>query len=216
MGTAFTDELLTSFTGKGEVFYTFEHNGVDFEFNERKTVEKLKEFEASPLSTRILGFPAFLYEILEKYDLKLNLGPDSWLQTGGGWKNKQNLEIKKYEFRRLISERLGIPEENNRDLFGMVEHGIPYVDDEEGKLRIPNYSRVLIRDPKTMEVLEHGERGLIQFVSTYLTSFPSISLLTTDWGRVLKDEKGEFLIIEGRAGVSKNKGCALKALELMK
>lgn len=216
VGTAFTDKLLTSFTDRAEVFYTFEFLNGEFVFNEEKTLEKLFEFEKSEFSTRILGFPAFLFELIDKYDLRLNLGEDSWLQTGGGWKNKKDKEIEKFAFRNLVSKRLGIPQKNIRDLFGMVEHGIPYVDDEGGRLRIPNYARVLIRDPLTLKVLPHGQKGLIQFISTYLTSFPSISLLTTDWGRVNRDEFGEYLSIEGRAGVNKNKGCALKALELMK
>lgn len=215
VGTAFTDELLTSFTGKAEVYYTFEYVNGEFVFNEEKTVQKLLEFEKSNLSTRILGFPAFLYEIIEKYNLDINLGKDSWLQTGGGWKNKQDKQIEKQAFRQMVSQSLGIPKENIRDLFGMVEHGIPYVDDANGRLRIPNYSRVIIRDPHTLDVLPYGEVGLIQFVSTYLTSFPSLSLLTTDWGAVHQDDFGEFIEIKGRAGLSKNKGCALKALELM-
>lgn len=215
VGTAFTDELLTGFTDKAEVYYTFQFDGREFKYDEEKTLEKLKEFEASPFSTRILGFPAFLYELIIKNNLKLKLGEDSWVQTGGGWKQKEDQKIEKSAFRELVSKSLGIPISNIRDLFGMVEHGVPYVDDELGRLRIPNYARVLIRDPKNLKCLKTGEVGLVQFISTYLTSFPSISLLTTDWGRVLEDERGFYLELVGRAGTTKNKGCALKALELM-
>lgn len=216
LGTAFTDELLTSFTGKGEVFYTFQHDGNDFFFDEQGTVEALKRFEKSNLSTRILGFPAFLYQILDKYKLKLTLGEDSWVQTGGGWKGQADKEIPKSEFRDFVAKQLGLPAENIRDLFGMVEHGIPYVDYTDGKLRIPNYARVLIRDPETLKVLPDGEKGLIQFICTYNTSYPSMSLLTTDWGVKHKcSELGSVLEILGRAGISKNKGCAIKAAEML-
>jgi phenylacetate-coenzyme A ligase PaaK-like adenylate-forming protein len=216
LGTAFTDELLTSFTGKDEVFYTFKHDGNDFYFDEEGTVETLKRFEKSGLGTRILGFPAFLYQILDKYDLNLNLGEDSWVQTGGGWKGQADKQIPKQEFRELVSKRLGLPIENIRDLFGMVEHGIPYVDYTDGELRIPNYARVLIRDPKTLEVLPNGTKGLIQFICTYNTSYPSMSLLTTDWGiKTDTEEMGSVLTILGRAGISKNKGCAIKAAEML-
>ncbi len=217
LGTAFTDELLTSFTGKEEVFYTFKHDGNDFYFDEEGTVEAFRRMEKSSLSTRVLGFPAFLYEIINKYNLQLNLGPDSWVQTGGGWKGHADKEIPKDEFREMVSKALGLPKENIRDLFGMVEHGIPYVDAPDGKLRIPNYARVLIRDPKTLEVLPYGETGLIQFICSYNTSYPAMSLLTTDWGRVEHGESyGDILNITGRAGVTKNKGCAIKAMELLK
>lgn len=215
LGTAFTDELLTSFTNKSEVYYTFQFDGEKFHYDQEKTLEKLREFEASPLDTRILGFPAFLYDLIIQNDLKLDLGEDSWVQTGGGWKDQAEREIEKNLFREIVSSSLGIPKENIRDLFGMVEHGIPYVDDESGKLRIPNYSRVLIRDPKSLKVLPDGEVGLIQFICSYNTSYPSMSLLTTDYGKKLGTKDDQSLVILGRAGKKKHKGCALKALDLM-
>lgn len=211
LGTAFTDELLTSFTQKAEVFYTFKHDGNDFYYDEDGTLSALRRFENSDYDTRILGFPAFMYDLVKKHNLKLSLGDDSWIQTGGGWKGKADKEIPKEEFRELMAQAFGIPKENVRDLFGMVEHGIPYVDNEQGQLMIPNYARVLIRDPKTLSVLKDGEKGLIQFISSYNTSYPSFSLLTNDWGV----KEGQKLYIAGRAGVTKNKGCAIKAAQMM-
>jgi phenylacetate-coenzyme A ligase PaaK-like adenylate-forming protein len=218
LGTAFTDELLTSFTDKNDVFYTFQFKDGEFFFNEQATVEKLIEFSESKYQTRILGFPAFLYKIINKYNLSLNLGEDSWVQTGGGWKTLADEEVPKSVFREFVSSRLGLPKENIRDLFGMVEHGIPYVDCSRGFLRVPNYARILIRDPKTMKVLNYGETGLIQFICTYNSSYPAISLLSTDWGYLTKmnDGFGDVLSISGRAGVTKSKGCAIKAAQMLK
>jgi hypothetical protein len=220
LGTAFTDELLTNFTGKREVYYAIQwiEEKKDFALNEDGVIQTLKRFAASDIPTRILGFPAFLYEIIQKYNLKIDLGQDSWLQTGGGWKGKSDKEISKLDFRKLINDRLGIPHENQRDLFGMVEHGIPYVDCEKGHLHIPNYSRVYIRSPYDLSLLPKGERGLIHFLCSYNFSYPASSLITTDYGRIGTCSctmGGDILILEGRAGVSKHKGCALKALELM-
>lgn len=221
LGTAFTDELLTNFTGKGEVYYAIEWNEdkESFELNEEGVLKALTRFKDSTLSTRILGFPALLFEILEKFDVQLDLGLDSWLQTGGGWKGKADKEIPKGEFRRMINKRLGIPEENQRDLFGMVEHGIPYVDCPKGNLHIPNYARVFVRSPRSLELLPKGERGLLHFLCSYNFSYPAPSLLTTDYGRIGSCDcgiGGDTLLLEGRAGVTKHKGCALKALELVK
>lgn len=221
LGTAFTDELLTSFTDINEVYYAiqFDERKNDFQLNEAGVVDKLIEFSKSDIPTRILGFPAFLYKIIIDYDLKLTFPKDSWLQTGGGWKNHANEEISKSKFRDFIFERLAIPKENNRDLFGMVEHGIPYIDCSQGKLRVPNYARVFIRDPKTLEILPYGEIGLIQFICTYNSSYPSMSLLTTDWGILKKSDDliaGDILEIVGRAGTSKHKGCAIKAAEMLR
>lgn len=218
LGTAFTDELLTSFTQKNEVFYTFQHNGDEFFFEKEKTLEKLKEFSQSEYPLRILGFPAFLYDLITENDIELNFGKDSWLLTGGGWKGRSTEEIPKDKFKNLVHKHLGIPQENVRDLFGMVEHGIPYVECSKGKFRIPNYSRVIVRDHKTLEPLGYGQVGLLQFICAYNTSNPTFSYLGTDKGMILEssDELGDELVLMGRAGVSKHKGCALKALELMK
>lgn len=221
LGTAFTDELLTNFTGKKEVYYAIQWNEArgDFELNEQGTIETLRRFAASGVPTRILGFPALLYEMIEKHGLQLDLGKDSWLQTGGGWKGKADKEIPKEAFRKMIEERLGIPQKNQRDLFGMVEHGIPYVDCERGNLHIPNFARVFTRSPFDLELLQKGERGLLHFLCSYNFSYPAPSLLTTDYGRVgtcTCSIGGDVLLLEGRAGVSKHKGCALKALELLR
>lgn len=221
LGTAFTDELLTNFTGKKEVYYAirWSEEKKDFELNEEGVVETLKRFAASGVPTRILGFPALLFEMIEKYDLRLNLGKDSWLQTGGGWKGKADKEIPKRQFRQMIAERLGIPVEHQRDLFGMVEHGIPYVDCEKGNLHIPNYARVMVRSPHDLSLRKKGERGLLHFLCSYNFSYPAPSLLTADYGRVGTCDcsiGGDVLILEGRAGVNKHKGCALKALEVIK
>lgn len=220
LGTAFTDELLTNFTGKREVYYAIQWSDLkkEFSLNEEGVVETLKRFAASSAPTRILGFPAFLYEVILKHDIHLDLGEDSWLQTGGGWKGKADKEIPKNEFRKFIEERLGIPQTNQRDLFGMVEHGIPYVDCEKGHLHIPNYSRVYVRSPHDLSLRAKGERGLLHFLCSYNFSYPAPSLLTTDYGRIGTCDcglGGDTLILEGRAGVSKHKGCALKALELL-
>lgn len=220
LGTAFTDELLTNFTGKKEVYYAIQWNADknDFALNEAGVVETLKRFAASGTPTRILGFPALLFEMIEKYQLQLDLGSESWLQTGGGWKGKADKEIPKKEFRKLIEEKLGIPQKHQRDLFGMVEHGIPYVDCEKGNLHIPNYARVFVRSPHDLSLKKKGERGLLHFLCTYNTSYPAPSLLTTDYGRIGSCDcglAGDVLILEGRAGVTKHKGCALKALELV-
>ena len=148
----------------------------------------------------------------------MNFCEDSWIQTGGGWKNHVDEEIPKNDFKEYMFEQLNIPIINNRDLFGMVEHGIPYVDCEKGKLRIPNFARVYIRDPKTLKVLPIGEKGLIQFICTYNTSYPSMNILSTDFGRLhleTDDIGGYSLEILGRGGIDKHKGCALKALEMI-
>lgn len=220
LGTAFTDDLLTSFTRRREVYYALQWDTVrgDFVFNADGVVDALRRFARSGAPTRLLGFPAFLYKILTDYDIQLDLGPLSWVQTGGGWKTMADKELPKSEFRALVSNRLGIPEENIRDMFGMVEHGIPYCDCRLGRLHVPNYARVLVRSPFDLSLLPAGQTGLLHFLCTYNDSYPTMSLLTTDWGRLGTCDcglPGQTVEILGRAGVTKHKGCAIKAAELL-
>src|SRR5690606_32532264 len=168
--------------------------------------------------SRHLGFPDLWYQLMEKQGLHLNLGKETWLQTDGGWIGKDHKETPKGKSRQLITKRFGIPGQNYRDRFGMVEHGIPYVDCELGNLHVPNYARIFTRSPFHLSILPKGERGLLHFLCSYNFSYPAPSLLTTDYGRVTQCDcgiPGDILILEGRAGVSKHKGCALKALELL-
>ena len=113
---------------------------------------------------------------------------------------------------------LGIPNERCRDGFGSVEHCIPYVECAEHKFRIPVYSRVLIRDVKTLKPLPEGEVGYLNFISPYITSVPAMSVLMGDLaiyhGGDDLNPTPWFEII-GRAGTSKNKSCAIKASELL-
>lgn len=218
LGTAFTDELLTSFTGKKEVYYALQFDPTikDFKLDKEAVAQKLIEYSKGQTPVRILGFPAFLYQIVEEFNLRLELPEDSWIQTGGGWKNHSDQVISKHEFAQVMYERLGIFPENIRDMFGMIEHGIPYVDFQDGEFRIPNYSRVLIRDPHSLELLPNGEVGLAQFICSYNSSYPVVSVLTTDWARVLspnKNHPAKRLEIIGRAGVKKHRGCAITALK---
>ena len=221
LGTAFTDELLTSFTGKKKVYYAiqWDEEKKDFFLNVKGVIKTLEEFNREGKPTRILGFPAHLYKIINESALSLDLGDRSFVQTGGGWKGFAGEEVPKNVFRKFISERLSLPVANIRDMFGMVEHGIPYVDCECGNLHIPNYSRVYIRSPVDLSILPPGETGLIHFLASYNMSYPSVSLLTTDWGRIGSCScrvGGPTLEILGRAGVTKHKGCAISASRFLK
>ncbi len=225
LGTAYTDELLTSFTARKSVYYAIqwkEETG-SFEFEVDGSIEALERFARDEAPVRLLGFPAFIARLLKerrRRGLKpLQLGEESWVLTGGGWKNEEGKKVPKSEFRKRLADELGIPESNVRDLFGMVEHGVPYVDCELGNLHIPIYGRALTRDPLSLEPLPHGHRGLLHLFTPYLSSYPSISLLTTDMARVEPGcecgRKGPVLVIEGRGGLTKHVGCALKAGQLL-
>ena len=223
LGTSFTDDLLTSFTRRREVYFTirWSEQAGDFAFDRDGTLAKLEQYERDGRPVRLLGFPAFMYQLLReavpRRGRAFALGPESWVMTGGGWKSLADEAVSKQQFIDDVSGWLGLPRENIRDMFGMVEHGIPYVDCAHHRLHVPLYARVLIRDPETLALMPPGEIGLIQLQTPYLTSYPSHSMLTTDLGRVEPGcdcgVPGPVVTITGRGGVKKHKGCALTATE---
>lgn len=225
VGTAFSDKMLTGLTARRSVFYAIRWNerAKDFEFDLNATVKKLIEFSHRDEPVRILGFPAYLWQVcnrLEEKGLNLKLGKDSYIITGGGWKMHKDQEVTKDFFKDRMERVLGLPRQNLRDLFGMVEHGIPYVDCEAGRLHVPIYARAMAVDPETLLPVVDGEEGLLYLMTPYLSSYPSISLLTTDKAVIEKDcscgRPGKTFRIVGRAGLAKHKGCAITALDLLK
>ncbi|HNW34345.1 MAG TPA: acyl-protein synthetase [Candidatus Ozemobacteraceae bacterium] len=225
VGTAFSDKILTGLTRRGSVFYAIRWSEAtgSFEFDLGRTVRRLLAFARRGRPIRILGFPAYLWQVcdeLEKRGKRLKLGNRSFVITGGGWKIHKEREVTKQMFKKRVSSILGLPEENIRDSFGMVEHGIPYVDCEHGRLHVPVFARARVIDPESLRPLPDGEPGLLHLMTPYLSSYPSISLLTTDRARLADrcpcGRRGKTIEILGRAGVAKHKGCAITALELLK
>ncbi|OGS28351.1 MAG: hypothetical protein A2218_00170 [Elusimicrobia bacterium RIFOXYA2_FULL_53_38] len=225
LGTAWTDKLLSGLTKKGGIFYTFRWSKEkkDFYFDIEGAVGRLKKAEETKKLVRLVGFPAFALKLTEEFKKRfgrnVRLNPGSSVITGGGWKTLADEAMDKKVYRSVLAANLGIPVSNVRDLFGMVEHGVPYVDCPVGNFHIPNYGRIIVRDPGSLKPLGYGHDGLLQFITPYLTSYPSLSLLSSDMGRVEKGCKcgigGDVLVIKGRAGVKKLKGCAISAATML-
>ena len=225
VGTTNTNIFLTSFAKPKEVFFALRQTDGTHEFDRFGTVRKLQEYSEQNTPVRIHGFPSFMYFTLmqmKEMDIKVQLHPDSLVMFGGGWKGYANKEISKEELFSLIHKYLGISLPRIRDGYGSVEHSIPYIECKNHKLHIPVWSRLFIRDVKTLEVLDYGESGFMNFVTPYITSVPAISVMMGDLGVIHKaDEcscgaKTPFFEVLGRAGVSQNKSCAVSASELLK
>jgi phenylacetate-coenzyme A ligase PaaK-like adenylate-forming protein len=224
VGTAYSDKLLTGLTKVDNVFYAIEWNSQkgDWHLDSERVEQALDRFQASGRPFRLLGFPAHTWDVLNEVVARRGkpylFGPRSYVITGGGWKGFDGRAIPKPEFREGVARALGIPRANVRDLYGMVEHGVPYCECEKHRMHVPRYSRVYVRDPATLQLLPPGQTGLLQFVTSYHHSYPAISLLTTDYGHVLPDcpcgRKSPVLVLEGRAGLTKHKGCAINALKV--
>ncbi|MBT7610673.1 MAG: acyl-protein synthase [Bacteriovoracaceae bacterium] len=224
LGTAYTDNFLCEFAPINDVHYALKYmgKGKGHKFDIFGCIESFKKFETEKLPVRIFGFPAFLYFTLKHMKdigmTPLKLDKESLIFLGGGWKGNQEKAIEKVELYQLVEEMLGIPNKRLRDGFGSVEHCIPYVECEEHKFRIPIYSRILIRDVKTLEPLPEGEIGYLNFISPYITSVPAMSVLMGDLAIYHSGDSNNaspWFEIVGRAGISKNKSCAIKASQLL-
>ncbi len=97
----------------------------------------------------------------------------------------------------------------------MVEQvGSVFIENSDGYLHCPNFSDVLIRNPRDFSVQPHGTEGLIQVVSLLPKSYPGHSILTEDIGVVMGEDdasngwKGKYFKILGRAKRAEIRGCS--------
>lgn len=224
-GTAFTDHYITKFAPIRDGYFALRWSErlADWEFRLPETNAKLEQFAATGAPLRVLGFPAFLHRLLA-YRRELGLpdltfGPRSFVLTGGGWKTSEKEAIPKAEFVDEGARALGIPAENFRDGYGLVEHGVPYIECAHHRFHVPHFARALARDPGTLAPLAAGEAGFLNLITPYMLSMPSISLLTSDLAAVRYDcpcgsNTGTIELL-GRLGTRKNKGCAITAAQLL-
>lgn len=223
-GAAHAQSRYAGFAPAADSFYAI-HAGEKGEpaFDAAECIDRLRAFSVTGLPVRMIGFPAFAWRVLcemERTDVRLLFPEESLFILAGGWKAAQNEAVPKTVFADIAAARLGIPATRIRDVYGFVEHGVPYMTCEAGRFHVPVYSRAFVRKPGTMEVLPKGERGLLHVVSPYNLAQPSLAVLSTDYV-ILGDDcpcgkRTATMEIAGRAGVSKHQGCAITAAELLK
>jgi len=228
VGTSNTNQYLMSYAPVADRFWTLRCVGEGrHEFDAFGAMERLAEWSEGDAPVRIIGFPAFLHFILERMrrrgrpDSRLPEG--SWVIFGGGWKGHADRAIPKEDLYADIERQLGIPSERIVETYGSVEHSVPYVDCRMHRLHQPTWSRMLVRDVRTLEPVPDGVPGFLSFVSPYITSVPAHSVVMGDLGVrrgadecVCGDHPTPWFEVLGRAGVSANKSCAAAAAELLK
>ena len=226
-GTTNTSRFLTKYAPARYISYVLRLTGEGtHEFDLFGSIEVLKRYEAEAIPVRLIGFPSFIFFILErmkKLGVKdLRLPEDSLVFFAGGWKGYADRQLSKPELYGRLGEQLGIPGIRCRDGYGSVEHSVPYVECDRHHMHVPVWSRAFIRDVKTLEVLGYGQPGYLSFVTPYITSVPAISVVMGDLAVMHPPEacgcgiETPWFDIAGRAGLSKNKSCAVSAAELLK
>lgn len=227
LGTANTMKFLTSYAPSNDVAFALRRKSPGrHEFDAFGVVDALLRYAREGLPVRIIGFPAFLLFTLNRMqDMDvgpLKLHPNSLVFLAGGWKGHARQEVAKADLYARIHTLLGIPDDRIRSSFGSVEHSIPYVECAHHNLHIPVWSKVYIRDVRSLEVAGYDRPGFLQFVSPYITSVPAQAVMMGDLARLQPASscscglKTDYFEILGRAGTSANKSCAAAAAELMK
>jgi hypothetical protein len=91
--------------------------------------------------------------------------------------------------------------------------GTIYPDCDAGYKHVPIYSEIMIRNTDTLEIEDVGKSGFIQLLSPIPHSYPGISLLSDDIGKIIGIDncpcgrKGKYFQFEKRAEQADIKGC---------
>ena len=204
--------------------YALKDTGTDYEINIDGIKNALFRYARQGLPVRFVGFPSYMYflaKTLKDNNISIKLSRKSKILLGGGWKQFTSEEIDRDSFYKLIKETLGIDKKNCLEFFSAVEHPLPYCKCGNGHFHVPVYSRVIIRDVKTLQPVANGKIGLLSFVSPLVASMPLISVVTDDLAVMYDGEscgckvKTPYFELLGRAGVQQIKTCTTSAAELM-
>ncbi len=157
----------------------------------------------------IIGYTYLIFQKLLKEKKKFDLPKDTKLIHFGGWKKLKDKSINKKELNKLINKKLGIQLNNIFDIYGFSEQlGTVYPSIGNEGCKVPAYSKIIVRDTKTLEVLPDGKIGYLQFISPIPSSYPGVSILNDDLGRIIKKKENivEFEVT-GRESISEDRGC---------
>ena len=192
------------------------------ELNKQGIEKAVDAYSHSIFPVRFVGFPAFLYFIctlLKQKGITFKLTRRPSVLIWVGWKQYERVD--KRELYKLVEETLGITEANIREFYSAVEHPVCYCDCNRHHFHVPVYSRVIVRDVKTLLPVRNGEEGLLSFVTPFIKSMPLLSIVTDDIA-VMHDAAGcgcgirsPYFEVIKRAGLKDIKTCAAGAAEML-
>ncbi|MFG2974466.1 hypothetical protein ACGFYY_15925 [Streptomyces sp. NPDC048331] len=158
----------------------------DYAFDPAEALARLEGWEDA-MTRHIIGPPFLvgrLLRFLELEDIRLQLDPDSLVITLGGWKRYTGESISREEFNSKIETYLGIPAENVRDMYGMIESNMLAMECEHHRKHVPPWSYISIRDVENTDIeLEPGKTGVIALLDALSTGYPAF-ILSEDVGEV--------------------------------
>ena len=161
----------------------------------------------------IIGYTYLVYEKLlmklKDANIKLKCHKDTMFVHFGGWKKLKKKQISKLELNNSINKFLGIKEKNIIDIYGFTEQlGTVYPSSGMGGCKVPAYSELIVRDPQNLRPVPDGEQGFLQFISPIAYSYPGLSIMNDDLGRIVTRNNNvvEFEVL-GRPENSEPRGC---------
>lgn len=182
-------------------------------------VQSMKDFliEIGDQPVVLFGFTYILYanvikEIADSH-LQIKLPKGSKIIHIGGWKKLESEKISKQLFNEQISGCFGIAPTDVIDIYGFTEQmGLNYPDCTDGWKHCPVYSRVIVRDPITRQILPPGKEGMLEFITPIPHSYPGNVVLTDDMGVIAEDScpcglGGTRFRVTGRMKKAEVRGC---------
>ena len=165
----------------------------------------------------LFGFTYILYANVLKgissKNIKIQLPKGSQIIHIGGWKKLESEKISKDKFNIELAHCFGIEPSDIIDIYGFTEQmGLNYPDMKDGWKHCSVYSKVIVRDVVTHEVLPAGKEGMLEFISPIPHSYPGNVILTDDLGVIdpnftSNEVGGERFKVLGRIKKAEVRGC---------
>lgn len=201
-----------------ESHYVLDKTDEGLALNVDKLRELLERFVENKTPICLIGYTYVLYQYvvagLLKSGVRFELPAGSSVLHFGGWKRLEHLAVEREAFNADVGRVFVMDELRVRDIYGFTEQlGVIYPDDGHGVRLAPAYTEVFARDPFTLKIQPDGVPGLLQFITPMPHSYPGISILLDDMGRVVSRDKcidgryGTRFEVMGRARGAEIRGC---------
>jgi hypothetical protein len=152
----------------------------EMELNKTLLSEFLEKYSGQKFLIFGFTFMVWKYLLNELSEGEFDLS-NGILVHSGGWKKLESESVSPEEFNSTWRVKTELSQTHN--FYGMVEQiGSVYIEGPDGWFYSPNYSTVLIRNPITWEIQDHGVPGVIEVISALPSSYPGNVLLTEDIG----------------------------------
>lgn len=186
----------------------------EFNLDKEKLADFAQQFNGKPIL--IFGFTFMVWQNLATTDLGFELDlSKAILIHSGGWKKLQAMAVDNQTFKETLNRKFGIKPSSIFNFYGMVEQvGSVFLENSDGYLHCPNFSDIIIRNPKDFSIQPNGVEGLIQVLSVLPKSYPGHSILTEDIGVIEGEDsaengwKGKYFKILGRTKKADLRGCS--------